>query len=158
MTHPIIPNEMTTLNAALAHVQAGFKVFPAHAIRDGVCTCGGAKNCSPGKHPIGSLVPRGVLDATGDPDVVNHWWDPMPDANIGVATGKNSDLVVLDVDGLIGEETLANIERKYGSLPPTWQVKTGKGRHLYFRYPTNVTRLSLLHVRSSGSMYGRMAV
>jgi putative DNA primase/helicase len=141
MTHPIIPNEMTTLNAALAHVQAGFKVFPAHAIRDGVCTCGGAKNCSPGKHPIGSLVPRGVLDATGDPDVVNHWWDPMPDANIGVATGKNSDLVVLDVDGLIGEETLADIERKYGSLPPTWQVKTGKGRHLYFRYPTNVTKV-----------------
>jgi putative DNA primase/helicase len=132
MTHRISPNEMTMLDAALAYAQAGLRVFPTHAIRNGACTCGSAKGCSPGKHPIASLVPRGVLDASGDLGVVNRWWDQVPDANIGVATGKNSDLVVLDVDGLAGEETLAKIEREHGLLPPTGQVRTGEGRHLYF--------------------------
>jgi putative DNA primase/helicase len=103
--------------------------------------CGNAKDCSPGKHPIGNLAPRGVLDATDDLGVINRWWTQVPDANIGFATGKVSDVVVLDADGPIGEETLAKIERKHGSLPPTVQVKTGKGRHLYFRYPGNVTKV-----------------
>ncbi len=65
----------------------------------------------------------------------------MPDANIGITTGKTSNLIVLDVDGPMGEATLAEIERKYGSLPPTWQVKTGKGRHLYFRFPKDVAKV-----------------
>jgi putative DNA primase/helicase len=137
----IAQNELTMLEDALAFAQIGFRVFPTHGIRNRACTCGGAKGCSPGKHPIGSLVPRGVLDASADLDVVKRWWDQMRDANIGVATGKNSDLVVLDVDGPSGEETLAKIQRKHGLLPPTWQVKTGKGRHLYFRYPKNVTKV-----------------
>jgi putative DNA primase/helicase len=141
MTHPISPNEMTMLEAALAYAQIGFRVFPAHGIRNGACTCGGAKGCSPGKHPIGRLVPRGVLDASDDPHGVTRWWSQVPDANIGIATGKNSALVVLDVDGLVGEKTLAKLESKHGSLPPTWQAKTGKGRHLYFRYPKNVTKV-----------------
>src|SRR5262245_29206092 len=139
MTDPINPNKMTMLDAALTYVRAGLKVFPTHTIRNGACTCGGAKGCSSGKHPIGSLVPRGVLDASDDPDVVARWWGQVSDANIGIATGKNSALVVLDVDGLVGEKTLAKLESKHGSLPPTWQAKTGEGRHLYFRYPKNVT-------------------
>jgi hypothetical protein len=134
-------NATIMLDTASTYVQAGFKVFPTHTIRNGACTCGNAKDCSPGKHPIGNLAPRGVLDATDDLGVVNRWWAQVPDANIGLATGKVSDVVVLDVDGPIGEETLAKIERKHGSLPPTMQVKTGKGRHLYFRYPGNVTKV-----------------
>ena len=141
MTHSTDPNATTMLAAASAYVQAGFKVFPAHAIRNGSCTCGGAKGCSPGKHQIGNLVPRGLLDASADLSVVVRWWQRVPDANIGIATGKISDLVVVDVDGSTGEETLAKIERKHGSLPQTWQVRTGKGRHLYFRYPENVAKI-----------------
>ena len=141
MTHSTGPNATNMLAAASAYAQAKFKVFPTHTIRNGVCTCGSAKDCSPGKHPIGILVPRGVLDATDDLGVVDRWWTQVPDANIGLATGKASNVVVLDVDGPIGEETLAKIERKHGSLPATLQVKTGKGRHLYFRYPTNVVKV-----------------
>ena len=85
MTHPTTP---TMLNAASDYAQAGFKVFPAHGIRGGACMCGSTKNCSPGKHPIGILAPRGVLDATDDLGVVNRWWTQVPDANIGLATGK----------------------------------------------------------------------
>ena len=88
MTHPIRSNEMTVLDAAFAYTRVGFRVFPAHTIRNGVCTCGGAKGCSPGKHPMGALVPRGVLDASNDLAVVKRWWEQVPDANIGIATGQ----------------------------------------------------------------------
>jgi putative DNA primase/helicase len=132
---------MTMLDAALTHAQAGRRVFPLHTIRNGVCTCGGGKRCAPGKHPIGGLAPHGVLDATTDPALIRTWWGQIPDANIGIATGKTSNLVVLDVDGAKGEAFLVDLERKHGSLPPTLEVKTGKGRHLYFRYPTNVAKV-----------------
>jgi putative DNA primase/helicase len=150
MTHPIIPNEMTKVDAALTYVHAGFKVFPAHALRNGACTCRSAKGCSPGKHPIGGLVPRGVLNASTDPDIITSWWDRMPDANVGIATGRGSDLVVVDVDGPTGETTLAEIERKHGSLPVTQQVKTGKGRHLYFRYPKNIPKVKSVARKTLG--------
>jgi putative DNA primase/helicase len=53
-----------------------------------------------------------------------------PDAGIGVATGQDSGLVVLDVDEG-GEESLADF-----TLPPTLEARTGSGRpHLYFEYP-----------------------
>ena len=84
----VTQNSISMLDAASTYVQVGFKVFPTHTIRNGACTCGNAKDCSPGKHPIGNLAPRGVLDATDDLGVVNRWWTQMPDANIGLATGK----------------------------------------------------------------------
>jgi hypothetical protein len=58
------------LDTASTYVQAGFKIFPAFTIQNGACTCGGRKGCSAGKHPIGFLAPRGVLNATGDINVV----------------------------------------------------------------------------------------
>jgi putative DNA primase/helicase len=134
-------NETTMLDAALNYARDGLAIFPVHTVRDGVCACGGTKNCKPGKHPIGNLAPRGVLDATTDIDAITKWWTRVPNANIGIATGKGSNLVVLDVDGPTGEETLAKLERKHGSLPPAWNVKTGKGRHLYFRYPKNIAKI-----------------
>jgi putative DNA primase/helicase len=134
-------NGATPLEAALSYGRLGIAVFPVQTIRDGRCTCGGTKNCKPGKHPNGNLAPRGVLDATTDIDVITKWWTRVSDANIGIATGKGSSLVVLDVDGPTGEETLAELERKHGPLPPTWNVKTGKGRHFYFRYPKSVAKV-----------------
>jgi hypothetical protein len=141
MTNPTIINNMTLLDAARRYAEMGSPVFPVHSIRDGACTCGGAKGCSPGKHPIGNLVPQGVRNASADPVLVTGWWERVPYANIGRATGKVSGLVVLDVDGPTGEAYLAKMESEHGSLPPTWEVKTGKGRHLYFRYPANVAKV-----------------
>jgi hypothetical protein len=141
MSCSMIRDETAPLEAALIYAQAGFRVFPTHTVRNGVCTCGGAKQCAPGKHPIGTLVPRGVLDASTDAKAIKQWWAQTPDANIGIATGKDSGVVVLDVDGPQGDKFLAEMESKHGSLPRTWQVKTGKGRHLYFRYPQNATKV-----------------
>lgn len=122
---------------ALFLARRGFAVFPVFTIDDGRCSCG-APNCtSPGKHPIGSLVPQGVLEAGTDPIIIRQWWGSYVDANIGVATGDASGVVVLDIDTKAGGETsLANLEQRYEELPDTWAVETGGGGfHFYFRMP-----------------------
>ncbi len=58
-----------------------------------------------------------------------------PDANIGIITGRISDVFVLDVDGDAGATTLAALTARNGPLPPTWRVSTGKGAHWYFWMP-----------------------
>ncbi|MHC4278097.1 MAG: bifunctional DNA primase/polymerase [Planctomycetota bacterium] len=63
---------------------------------------------------------------------LQEWWSTWPDANIGVVTGKVSGLVVVDVDGEHGLETAKRL-----NLPKGPTVKTGKGYHRYFCYPSN---------------------
>ncbi|MEU1600632.1 bifunctional DNA primase/polymerase [Streptomyces sp. NPDC005708] len=55
---------------------------------------------------------------------------------LGLATGADSRLFVLDVDGPKGEETVARYRREGRALPETWEQRTGRdggGRHLFFR-------------------------
>lgn len=73
--------------------------------------------------------------ATTDPDKIRNWWREDPN-NIGIATGPDSGVWVLDVDGDEGEATLRKLETEHGALAPTVEVITGDGRHLYFRWPT----------------------
>ena len=40
---------------------------------------------------------------------------------------------MLDVDGKVGRANLKKLQEEHGRLPKTVTVKTGKGRHLYFR-------------------------
>lgn len=71
----------STLAAAARHLAvAGVPVFP----------------CAPlAKHPY---TPRGFHDASTDPAQIEAWWARIPDANLGVPTGKASGMVVVDVD------------------------------------------------------------
>jgi hypothetical protein len=85
---------------------------------------------------------RGVLDATTDPEIIRQWWQARPDCNIGVATGSVSGVFVVDVDGPDGELELRRLEAEHGALPPTVEVITGDGRHLYFRMPPSPIRNS----------------
>src|SRR5262249_39762514 len=45
---------------------------------------------------------------------------------------------VLDIDGEEGEATLRELEAQHGALPTTVEAITGKGRHLYWRWPTGL--------------------
>ena len=106
-------------------------VLPLWGITDGKCNCGKAGCEHPGKHPLGKLVPHGFKDATNDVSKINNWFKEYPNANIGLVTGD--DLIVLDIDGPVGEATLARRQSKYGPLPDTLEGKTGIGRHLYLK-------------------------
>lgn len=87
--------------------------------------------CERGKAPI---TPKGVKDATRDYEIIRQWWTQFPAANLGIACGAASGgLVVLDIDGPEGEESLRSLGRQFGELPVTPQVLTGKGVQYYFR-------------------------
>jgi len=122
--------------AALSATQRGLPVFPCHVRTDaGGCSCG--KQCaSPAKHP---LTQRGVLDASKDPATVAGWWERWPWANLGMATGTPSGIVVLDCDPRHdGFHTLAKLIGAGAGLA-TLEVQTGGGGvHLWFRLPDGV--------------------
>ncbi|HKK47350.1 MAG TPA: phage/plasmid primase, P4 family [Balneolaceae bacterium] len=119
---------------ALELIEHGFHLIPLHHPgRDGQCSCG--NDCgSSGKHPRVSGWPE---RASRDPDQIKDWWSRWPDANIGIACGRSSDLVVLDVDPRHGgEQSLDALEERLGCFTQTTTIMTGGGgKHFYFRYP-----------------------
>jgi hypothetical protein len=128
------------LRAALAYAERlGWPVFPIYGVRDGRCDCGKADCSRPGKHPIGKLAPRGFLDATTNPEIINAWWSAHPSANIGVPTGADSGLVVLDVDvDMGGFDGLHDLQTANAPLPDTAMSLTGGGGYHYlFSHPGN---------------------
>ena len=123
---------------------------------DGRCTCGKRDCGSPGKHP---RTIRGVKDASNDPAVVAEWARTWPETNWGLACGRESNVVVIDIDQKSGgfssiDEYESN--RRHGPLPQTLVALTGGGgRHLFFTYPATqvgnrVNWLSGVDVRSDG--------
>lgn len=99
--------------------------------------------------PVLPLVPRqkrplsenGLLDASSDFPVVNDWWTRWPNANIGLRTGVQFD--VLDVDGEVGRTSL---EAKTGpgfrhSGPVS---RTGRGEHWLYLPSKTANRAGLL--------------
>lgn len=133
------------LPAALAYVRKfGWPVFPVNSIdEDGRCTCGKADCGRPGKHPLGRLVPNGLRGASLDPVVVANWWKQAPYANIGIPTGLPSGLVALDVDtAKAGDDSLFDLEQRFGPLPTTPQALTGGGGlHILFAHPGGELRI-----------------
>lgn len=84
------------------------------------------------------LTKTGFKEATKDLDAVRAWSAKWPAANIGIATGDVSGIWVLDIDGLDGENWLIEQQARHSEIPETPEVKTGKGRHLYFKLPEGV--------------------
>jgi hypothetical protein len=151
-------------DAAVGYAARGIPVLPLHypvPHRGGLQLVGGnhpptpAAGCScrdpgcgqPGKHPLGSLVPHGVHDATCNRARILAWWTRHPQANIGLACGQLFD--VLDVDGPQGAQairTLAAAHRLESSGP---LVRTGGGGWHFYLAPTglgNVRPDGLEHV------------
>lgn len=123
------------LRAALGYAKRGWHVIPLHSPVGGGCSCKNADCTSVGKHP---RTRHGVNDATTDEIQIREWFARWPDANIGVVTGAESALVVLDVDnknGRNGSENLAKLAAECGGLPDTLTAITGTGKHLFFDHP-----------------------
>jgi hypothetical protein len=132
--------DRTMLNAALGYVKRGIPVLPLWWPIEDKCACGNPDCRNAGKHPVGKLARHGVKDATKDQNKVVRWWMQYPSANIGLATGRDSGIVVLDVDGAKGAARLAALLTEHGqTLKSQNFVETGRdaGRHCYFKYPEN---------------------
>jgi putative DNA primase/helicase len=125
------------LDAALEYATRGWQTLPIHSSAEARCSCG--EGCSrPGKHP---RTPHGVKDATVDADIIRSWWAQWPDANVAIATGTASGIIVLDVDGTAGIESLHDLEAQHGVLLDGPRVRTGGGgRHIYLKHPGGVVR------------------
>jgi putative DNA primase/helicase len=122
---------------ALQYSAQGWPVVPLHTVgEDGSCSCAGGAKCSrPGKHP---RTLNGVTDATTDGDQIRKWWTNDPRANVGIAAGAETGILVLDIDRRHGGvKTLEKLQTELGSLPATVTAKTGGGgHHLIFEYPS----------------------
>ena len=108
------------LAAALAYARAEWPVFP----------------CSPeDKKP---LTRFGFKDATTEAKQLCRWSEKWPHAMIGLRTGPEAGVFVLDVDrnapgGFDGFAALSVLENQYGTLPETLRSVTPRtGSHYYF--------------------------
>ena len=80
---------------------------------------------------------HGCLDATRDERRILSMWRACPSAGIGVATGKPSGIVAIDVDPRSGgEDGFAELAGKLGNPGLTVRVLTPSGGyHLWYRAP-----------------------
>jgi len=117
------------LKSALKYHRLGFSVLPVHSVRGGLCTCGN-RNCDkPGKHSIINWKPYQKQKASEVE--INQWWKRWPWANVAIVTGSISGVVVLDLDGAEGVESVSGKE-----LPHTVTAETGGGGwHYFFKHP-----------------------
>jgi hypothetical protein len=123
-------------DAAHGYAKRGWLVMPLHTPTAQGCSCGRGECPNPGKHP---RTVHGLKDASSDPTTIRKWWGLWPNANIGIVTGAESGILVLDVDGKQGEESLIELERRGCLLPDTYTVQTGGGgQHVYFLWPEGV--------------------
>lgn len=125
-----------TLLAARDYAQRGWNVFPVHGWVGEICTCGEPSCSNPAKHPATS---RGLLNASKDEAIIDAMW--KPGFNVAIQTGPESKLFVVDVDGAEGETTLENVIARHGMLPPTLEATTARGRHIFFAYPSDGTKI-----------------
>jgi putative DNA primase/helicase len=75
-----------------------------------------------------------MKNATTDEKTIRTWYGQMPTANVGIATGTRSGLLVIDVDvDKGGKSSLSKLERDAGNLPATLTSRTGGGGY-HFLY------------------------
>jgi hypothetical protein len=98
MTTTLAPSALA--RAAADYAARRWPVLPLHHVTRpgtkagpdrGRCSCGSRSCTSQGKHPDARLAPRGLKDATTDPELVASWWDRHPTANVGMVTGVAFD-------------------------------------------------------------------
>jgi hypothetical protein len=140
-------------DAAVAYASRGIPVLPLHhplphpsglqpvgsnhpPTLGAGCSCRDSNCGQVGKHPLGSLVPHGVKDATTNRARVLAWWTRQPQANIGLGCGHCFD--VLDVDGPAAAQAIQELAAAYGLHSSGPLVRTGGGGWHYYLAPTGL--------------------
>ncbi|MBL0290904.1 MAG: bifunctional DNA primase/polymerase [Betaproteobacteria bacterium] len=108
-------------------------IFPVHEpLPDGSCSCRKADCSKPGKHP---RTRNGLKAATTSEEQIRRWWQTAPSANIGLPCGAVNSVVVLDVDGAAGVESLQRLTDQNGPLPATRKDRDREGLPALFPVP-----------------------
>ena len=110
------------LDAALAYAAQGWRVHP---LRPGT------------KLPMIKWKDA----ATTDEQTIHQWWTQTPSANIGIATGSDS-VIVLDVDikgNKRGDDSLAELFKQNGAINTLMAATPSGGFHLYMLANPNHT-------------------
>lgn len=107
-------NKQTTV--ALGYKQKGWSVIPVQA---------------GGKTPI--VEWKDFTTRTASDIEIMDWFNTVRNLNIGIVTGKISNLIVVDLDGREGISEAAQL-----GLTSPHTVITGKGRHLYYKWIPNI--------------------
>ncbi|OGS32965.1 MAG: hypothetical protein A2218_10285 [Elusimicrobia bacterium RIFOXYA2_FULL_53_38] len=102
------------LDRALAYVELGWAVFPI------------VPNT---KRP---LTKNGFKDATKSVFLVKKWWTDNPEANIGIATGEISGIVVVDVDVKKEAKGLESFQTLEGMGTTLTATTPSGGWHFYY--------------------------
>jgi len=120
-----LPHETTgPLEAALAYRAHGSRPIPIYAPVGRGCSCRMDRYCqAAGKHPI----VRGWQRSHANERTIQARWSAWPRANVGLVTGGPARLVVLDIDGDEGRQSLYALEEAHQRLPVTLTSATGGG-------------------------------
>jgi len=121
------------LAAALGCAREGWRVFPVLPPNpDGTCPCGKPECTSPGKHPG---IRQWQERATTNEAQIRDWWGEWPRHNVGIATGKESNLLVLDADGAEGRASIADGRDIPAGTPAVSTGRRDGGTYYYFQCP-----------------------
>ena len=119
-------NQKSMLEIAL-HIsnEFGFSVFPCRETPQG------------NKKAKSPYTKRGYKDASRDEEQIRSWWHSFPKAMIGVPTGRENGIFVVDIDVRPDKDGEASFNEFGIGDPHTCQTITmSGGRHLIFTYPT----------------------
>lgn len=124
------------LGAALSYVERGWPVVPLYGVDDDACRCRAGADCPPknrGKHPVGGRDGWRIISTA---EQAEGWFAHRRHDNLGMVTGPDAGIFVLDVDGAAGVAALAGLVEDHGAMAPTRIVRTGSGGlHYIFRHP-----------------------
>ncbi len=139
-------NLRRSVEYAFGYMKSGFWPVLNHRVVNGACTCKERETCgTPGKHP---LVTAWQREPPTKQSILAQF-SAQNMANIGLALGSKRGFLVLDIDGEIGEDSLLELQFKYGDLPETVTAHTGGGgRHLWFHWPPGA------EIRGNSSIIG----
>jgi hypothetical protein len=129
---------VSLLEQALGYLRLGLPVFPvcgttshSHLAADGkpqICS-------DPGK--VALVKWKAYQDRLPTEDELRRWWRRYPDANIAMATGHLSRIVVVDLDGELAIRTAQ--ARGYDNGPHVFTGRVG-GVHRYFQWRADAPR------------------
>ena len=124
---------MTPLQAALDYLSRGWSILPVA-----------------GKKPI--ITWKGFQSCYPSPEDIESWYRDNPGANVGIITGRLSNLSIIDIDSDAGKKQVSVLIPE-GFRCPVVHTPKG-GRHLYCSYSpgmaNNVRAIEGVDLRSEG--------